>query len=263
MSKIDPISTDVAKAKASIDSIDPARYPVEIRGIKVREMISQGKDQFDGAYRLIVNAQPFLKELPRILGKTAKQRYLIIFQNDKERRATGGFWTGTTELSMEKGKFEFAKVTNIYDIDSGVRPGTAPDPIKRYFKGVSQWYLRDTNISPDLVESVKNFQLLYKTYGSAVEYDGIFFIDTKILVDLINIFGVGFGEDPVRGTDGSFRRFGGVLFLRGEFFFRRATGGRRGRGFPTKISEPAPPPENRFGRIARCSGRYVPLVGDL
>jgi uncharacterized protein YkvS len=44
MSKIDPISTDVAKAKASIDSIDPARYPVEIRGIKVREMISQGKE---------------------------------------------------------------------------------------------------------------------------------------------------------------------------------------------------------------------------
>lgn len=210
MSKIDPISTDVAKAKASIDSIDPARYPVELRGIKVREMISQGKDQFDGAYRLIVNAQPFLKELPRILGKTAKQRYLIIFQNDKERRATGGFWTGTTELSMEKGKFEFAKVTNIYDIDSGVKPGVAPDPIKRYFKGVSQWYLRDSNISPDLVESVKNFQSLYKTYGSAVEYDGIFFIDTKILVDLITIFGEDVTEKGV--VVGKARYVDGVQF---------------------------------------------------
>lgn len=189
MSKIDPIASDVAKAKTNIDSIDPMRYPEEFRGIRVRDQITSAKDQFDGAYRLIVNAQPFLKEMPRILGKTEKQRYLVIFQNDKERRATGGFWTGTTELSIDAGKIEFSRVTNIYDIDAGVRPGIAPDPIKRYFKGVSEWYLRDANISPDLVQSVKNFQALYKTYGSAVEYDGLFFIDTKILVDLITIFG--------------------------------------------------------------------------
>jgi hypothetical protein len=85
MSKIDPIASDVAKAKTNIDSIDPMRYPEEFRGIRVRDQIISAKDQFDGAYRLIVNAQPFLKEMPRILGKTQKQRYLVIFQNDKER----------------------------------------------------------------------------------------------------------------------------------------------------------------------------------
>jgi hypothetical protein len=170
MSKIDPIASDVAKAKTNIDSIDPMRYPEEFRGIRVRDQIISAKDQFDGAYRLIVNAQPFLKEMPRILGKTQKQRYLVIFQNDKERRATGGFWTGTTELSIDKGKIEFSRVTNIYDIDAGVRPGIAPDPIKRYFKGVSEWYLRDANISPDLVQSVKNFQALYKNTKRNVNY---------------------------------------------------------------------------------------------
>lgn len=189
MKHIDPIAVDVAKAKAKIDTIDPNRYPKKIGKTEVRSKVQNAKDQFDGAYRLIVNAQPFLKQLPTILGNKKKMRYLIIFQNDKERRATGGFWTGTTELTIEKGKFIFAGVTNIYDIDAGVRPAKAPDPIVRYFKGVDVWHLRDTNISPDLPESVKNFQTLYKTYGSAVEYDGIFFIDTKVLVDLISIFG--------------------------------------------------------------------------
>jgi hypothetical protein len=189
MKKIEPISADVAKAKERIDTIDPERYPKKIGSMEVRSQIENAKDQFDGMYRLLVNAQPFLKQLPTILGNKEQMRYLIIFQNDKERRATGGFWTGTTELTIEKGKFEFAGVTNIYDIDAGIRPAQAPDPIARYFKGVSAWYLRDTNISPDLVESVKNFQSLYKTYGAAVEYDGIFFIDTKVLVDLITIFG--------------------------------------------------------------------------
>ena len=189
MKKIAPISADVAKAKAKIDTIDPERYPKKLGSTEVRSQIENAKDQFDGMYRLLVNAQPFLKQLPTILGNKEQMRYLIIFQNDKERRATGGFWTGTTELTIEKGKFVFAGVTNIYDIDAGIRPAQAPDPIARYFKGVSAWYLRDTNISPDLVQSVKNFQSLYKTYGSAVEYDGIFFIDTKVLVDLITIFG--------------------------------------------------------------------------
>lgn len=189
MQEIDPIAADIAKAKETIDTIDPNRYPTRIGSTEVRAQIQNAKDQFDGAYRLVVNAQPFLKQLPTILGNEKKMRYLIIFQNDKERRATGGFWTGTTELTLEKGKFEFAGVTNIYDIDVGIRPAKAPDPITRYFKGVDVWHLRDTNISPDLVESVKNFQSLYKTYGAAVEYDGIFFIDTTVLVDLINIFG--------------------------------------------------------------------------
>lgn len=189
MQEIDPIAADIAKAKETIDTIDPNRYPTRIGSTEVRAQIQNAKDQFDGAYRLVVNAQPFLKQLPTILGNEKKMRYLIIFQNDKERRATGGFWTGTTELTLEKGKFEFAGVTNIYDIDAGIRPAKAPDPITRYFKGVDVWHLRDTNISPDLVESVKNFQSLYKTYGAAVEYDGIFFIDTTVLVDLINIFG--------------------------------------------------------------------------
>lgn len=189
MSKIDPISAEFAAAKKNIDSIDPARYPATLGKTAVREQIINAKDQFDGIYRLIVNAQPFLKRLPIIMGKNDRQRYLVIFQNDKERRATGGFWTGTTEISVEKGKLEFSKVTNIYDIDANIPPAPAPDPILKYFKGVSVLNLRDSNLSPDLVESVKMFEKLYAHYGDRAQYDGIFFIDTKILVDMLEIFG--------------------------------------------------------------------------
>lgn len=197
MSKIDPISTEVAKAKLKIDSIDPNRYPENIGGVAVREQIKNAKDQFDGIYRLIVNAQPFLKKLPVIMGKEDKQRYLVIFQNDKERRATGGFWTGTTEISVDKGKLVFDKVTNIYDIDDRIPSAPAPDPIKKYFKGVDVLNLRDTNLSPDLVESIKLFESQYKRYGDRYEYDGIILIDTKILVDMLEIF----GDTPAGGVN--------------------------------------------------------------
>jgi hypothetical protein len=189
MTKIDPISEEISNAKAKIDSINPDRYPSEIGGIKVKEQILNAQDQFDGVYRLIVNAQPFLKKLPDIMGKSEKQKYLVIFQNDKERRATGGFWTGTTEISVDKGKLVFDKVTNIYDIDDRIPSDPAPAPIKNYFKGVDVLNLRDTNLSPDLVESIKLFEAQYKKYGDKAEYDGIILIDTKILVDMLEIFG--------------------------------------------------------------------------
>lgn len=202
MAKIDPISQEVAEAKQQIDTIDPGRYPEQIGQMRVREQIASAKDQFDGVYRLIVNAQPFLKRLPVIMGKDRRQRYLVIFQNDKERRATGGFWTGTTEISVEKGKLEFSKVTNIYDIDASIPPAKAPDPILKYFKGVNVLNLRDSNLSPDLVESVKMFESLYIRYGDRAEYDGIIFIDTKILVDMLEIF----GDTPAGGITFSSRQ---------------------------------------------------------
>ncbi len=202
MTKIDPIANEVAKAKEQIDTIDPARYPESLGQTQIRTQIANAKDQFDGVYRLIVNAQPFLKRLPVVMGKDKRQRYLVIFQNDKERRATGGFWTGTTEISVEKGKLEFSKVTNIYDIDASIPPAKAPDPILKYFKGVNVLNLRDSNLSPDLVESVKQFESLYIRYGDRAEYDGIIFIDTKILVDMLEIF----GDTPAGGITFSARQ---------------------------------------------------------
>lgn len=197
MVKIDPISAEVSKAKEKIDSIDPNRYPESFGDMKVRDQIKNAKDQFDGVYRLLVNAQPFLKKLPVIMGKDSKQKYLVIFQNDKERRATGGFWTGTTEISVDKGKLVFDKVTNIYDIDDQIPAAAAPDPITKYFKGVDVLNLRDTNLSPDLVESIKMFENQYKRYGDKAEYDGIILIDTKILVDMLEIF----GDTPAGGVN--------------------------------------------------------------
>lgn len=197
MSKIDPISEEVSKAKVKIDSIDPNRYPEKVGDIKVREQIQNAKDQFDGVYRLIVNAQPFLKKIPVIMGKDKKQKYMVIFQNDKERRATGGFWTGTTEISVDKGKLIFDKVTNIYDIDDRIPPQKAPEPIVKYFKGVDVLNLRDTNLSPDLIESIAMFEKQYNTYGDKAEYDGIILIDTKILVDMLEIF----GDTPAGGVN--------------------------------------------------------------
>ncbi|OQY65027.1 hypothetical protein B6D29_04470, partial [Microgenomates bacterium UTCPR1] len=135
-------------------------------------------------------AKPLIKDLPEILGSKGEKTYLILYQNDKERRATGGFLTFYAILRIKDGKMTIGGSDDIYSLDNSI--GThpkAPPEILTYHKGVNQFYIRDSNLSPDFVESVKLFESLYQKSGSKVKYDGIIAMDSKILVDMLTIFG--------------------------------------------------------------------------
>lgn len=190
LSKIDPISADIKAAEDLIEQIDPARYPKKVGKMVVRDNIVNIREQFKGAASLFVDAKPLIKKLPEILGSQEEQTYLVLFQNDKERRATGGFLTFFTVFKVRQGKLTIDRSDDIYSIDNNiaVHP-TAPREILTYHKGVSQFFIRDSNISPDFVESMKLFEGLYEKSGSKVNYDGIIALDSKILVDMLTIFG--------------------------------------------------------------------------
>lgn len=190
LGKIDVISNDIKEAEDRINKIDPSRYPKKIGKILVRENIINVKEQFKGASSLFVDAKPLIKRLPEILGGNKEKTYLTIFQNDKERRATGGFFTFYAIFKVNKGKLSTYRSEDIYSLDQTISPHPkAPREILTYHKGVNQFYLRDSNLSPDLVESIKLFESLYQKSGAKVTYDGIILVDSKILVDMLTIFG--------------------------------------------------------------------------
>lgn len=184
LQKIDPIANDISLAKKHLDQIDPDRYPK-----KYKEQIALIKNQFDGLAGFFVDAKPLIKKLPEIFGKDKEKTYLILFQNDKERRATGGFLTFYAIFKVKDGKIRIAESNDIYYLDATISHPKAPPEILTYHKGVYQFYLRDSNLSPDVPTSVSLFNSLYQKSSRKVDYDGIIFIDTKILVDLLKIFG--------------------------------------------------------------------------
>lgn len=188
--KVDPIASDIDKANEKISKINPNRYPGKIGKSDIRGQIKNIRNQFAGAASLFVDAKPLIKKLPELLGSKEEKTYLILYQNDKERRATGGFWTFYAIFKIKDGKMTIAGSNDIYSLDDSIADHPkAPSEILTYHKGVSQFNIRDSNLSPDFVESVKLFESLYKKSGSRVEYDGIFAMDSKILVDMLTIFG--------------------------------------------------------------------------
>jgi len=190
LTRIDVVAKNIDEAEKRIATIDPGRYPKKVGSYVIRENLEQAKDQFEGMATLFVDSKPFLKQLPDILGSKKEKNYLILFQNTAERRATGGFFTFYAVFNINKGKISIKDSSDMYDIDNSiaVHP-TAPEKILAYHKDITRFYIRDSNLSPDFVESVKLFDSLYSKAGNSIDYDGIITMDSKVLVDMLKIFG--------------------------------------------------------------------------
>lgn len=190
LGQIDEISDDIKQAEKRINKVDPNKYPEKIGNQVIRAKISSIKEQFIGLASLFVDAKPLLKNLPDIFGKDKEKIYLILFQNDKERRATGGFLTAYAIFRIKDGKIRIERSSDIYSLDNSIpyHP-TAPKEILTYHLKVNQFYIRDSNLSPDFYKSIEMFNDLFQKSSLKIEYDGVIALDTKILVDMLTIFG--------------------------------------------------------------------------
>lgn len=197
LGRLDEISAHVDEAQKQIDQINPNHYPKKLGSREIRGRIQSLRSDFDDVATLFVNAKPFLKKLPDILGAKKQKTYIVLFQNDKELRPTGGFLTAYAIFYVNQGRIKVERSQDIYSLDDAiaVHP-VAPKEILTYHKGVSKFYIRDSNLSPDFVKSVELFDSLYQTSKNKVAYDGIIAMDTNVLVDTLRIL----GDTEVRGT---------------------------------------------------------------
>lgn len=199
---VDTIAKDVDVARDRIAKINPNRYPKSIQGRQIRQTIADGKDQFEGVAALFVDAKPFIKSLPDMLGAKEKKTYLFLFQNDTELRATGGFLTAYALFDVDQGKFTVKSSEDIYTLDASIaKHPVAPEPILKYHKNVKSFVIRDSNLSPDFPTSVGLFEELYRTSSQATTYDGIIAVDTQVLIHALDIL----GDTQARGLNFSSR----------------------------------------------------------
>jgi hypothetical protein len=191
--KIDSISSNVKIVQDELGQINPDRYPENFKGKPVRAQMKSAQSLIDEAATFIVNGKPFLESAPYLLGMDSPRTYLLLFQNDKELRPTGGFMTAYAIMTVDKAKFNPVSSSDIYSLDAKYKPSIkAPAPIIKYIKGpyvLSQnWRLRDMNWSPDFAESMKEFIPAAKQ-GGVGNIDGIIAVDTHLLVNLLNVIG--------------------------------------------------------------------------
>lgn len=187
---IDKISGNITSARKELDMVNENHYPNFLIGNTIRKNILAIKTISSQASLFTAQAGPLIKILPSLLGEPAEQKYLILFQNDKELRPTGGFITAYAVLRFDHGVPSPDKSDDIYTLDGTIpNKPSAPRLISQYLPKVPQFNLRDSNISPDFITSMDTFNKMYVTASGYTKVNGIISIDTYPLVDVINVLG--------------------------------------------------------------------------
>ncbi len=185
---IDDIAIQMEGAKKEIDAVDPNHYPVLFGGGKIKKGLSDARQIVDQGVIFVSDAKPLIKLLPSLLGDPKEKKYLVLFQNDKELRPTGGFITAYAIFRIASGVLHVDSASDIYNLDNGISgKSKAPAPILKYLPLVPLFNLRDSNLSPDFITSMETFNSLYKKAAGYVNVDGIIALDTNVLVSTIKI----------------------------------------------------------------------------
>lgn len=187
--QIDEVGRNLEQARSQIDQVQTWRYP-DILPSNPGTKIRNAKNAVDQLESFVVDTKPLLLVLPEIMGQDSEKKYLILFQNDKELRPTGGFITAYAVFRVHKGVVTSEGSEDIYRLDDTLlKKVPAPAPIIKYLPNVSSLNLRDSNLSPDYYASMTQFESLYEFTQAKKEIDGIIAVDTHFVVNMMNVLG--------------------------------------------------------------------------
>jgi hypothetical protein len=174
----------IVSANAAIQRMNSAGLP----GI----LVQHGLDvtALKQASRLFVQFLPAMTGphpvLATLLGIPTPERYLVIFQNSGELRATGGFFTAYGYVPVADGKIGHITAQNIQTLESRVTYRPSPPTIVGLYLPVTYWHIRDANTAlpgpgmgvPDVPEAAANISRFYRSIAGAPPVNGMVFIDT-------------------------------------------------------------------------------------
>lgn len=124
----------------------------------------------------------------KVLGDNELKRYLLIFQNDNELRATGGFMGSYALVDFKGGKIEkiVLPAGGTYDTRRDFNELLAPPQPLQLIN--SRWEFQDSNWWPDFPTSAKNMKFFYEKAGNPT-VDGVFAINSSFFGELLKITG--------------------------------------------------------------------------
>lgn len=199
---VDKIEPDMKSARAEVEGIDTGKYPEKLGSRDLRGNLEAAKNMIIGADIALTQNKDALEVAPSALGEPSPKHYLLLFQNDKELRATGGFITAYAFLTLDKGHLTTTASDDIYRLDERLQQVcqkkicdlTPPAPIVKYLpeadgKPRTAWSMRDSNLSPDLPTSAQEFERMYSMIDSTTKFDGIITIDTQVVEELMQVTG--------------------------------------------------------------------------
>jgi hypothetical protein len=162
-----------------VPSILPDRY---------RLSYTQSKSALVKLKRSVITAKVILSITPDIIALGSRRKYGVLFQNNMELRATGGFIGSFGIMSFENGKLYDLAIFDVYDADGQLKGHIEPPAPIKDILGEANWYLRDSNFDPDFPTSARRAEWFIKKSLNQ-DLDGIIAVNVNTLVSLLGATG--------------------------------------------------------------------------
>jgi hypothetical protein len=162
-------------------------------GIEAQDLPSEYQDQFASLKQIVPLAQETVNKFDdyfnfflSLLGEENPRHYLLLFQNNSELRATGGFIGSYALLKIYKGQIDSLEVNNIFDADGQLIVNIVPpQPIQKISSG---WSTHDANWYFDFPTSAEKIAWFYEKTG-APTVDGIIALTPAVIEKILEITG--------------------------------------------------------------------------
>ncbi len=197
---------EISKTEEFANKVDLKYLPKDIQD-KFKELDEKIPVFKKGAEVLYLSSKSFSD----VLGFNSPRKYLILFQNNNEMRASGGFIGSYGILEIEAAKIKNLKVEDIYKLDapyvkkvsSGLEERYAP-PYPMNPEVTGPWAMRDSNFSPDFLVSAQKSEWFYnKESGDNV--DGVISFTPTVYEELLKVIGpIELPEYKLRLTSSNF-----------------------------------------------------------
>lgn len=165
----------------------------DLEKVNVEDIPEEQRAQFVGLKNKLPQMETFVKGFvdngqifSDILGGNGPRKYLFLFQNNQEMRATGGFIGSYGVMDIFNGRINNFFIDGIFNPDGQLREKVVPpEPIQKIS---AAWSLHDSNWFPDFPVSAEKAIWFYeKTGGPTV--DGIITMTPNVMEKLLEVSG--------------------------------------------------------------------------
>jgi hypothetical protein len=187
--KLENAKAELAQANYYMKDVDPRDFPQEFQ---------ESVDGLNHKIPVLLDIVEIAKEYAGIstilLGEDKPMRYLILFQNSSELRATGGFIGTYGILEVQNGNLLNMFVEGIYDADGQLTVNIVPPAPLQHI--ATSWSTHDANWFLDFPTSAEKVSWFYGKTGGG-EVDGIIALNIEVIEKLFAIT----GDIPIKEYD--------------------------------------------------------------
>jgi hypothetical protein len=187
---IDEFGIHGREAVKNIDELSSILKTINLNNLpeEYRDQFALIKSKIEGVSGGLQEFIDLTGDIKEFLGKTYDKRYLLVFQNNTEMRATGGFIGSYALVDFSNGKLKNLEVPGggSYDTEGGMTVlEKAPEPLSLVNP---LWHFWDANWWPDWPKSAKKLMWFYDKSGGPT-VDGVISFTPTVIENLLRIIG--------------------------------------------------------------------------